>query len=118
MVVVILALVYWLVSLISLPEPFGTIIRVLFILIAVLYTLQAFGIVRTGSIWSHILARKIHEVERPSLTGPVWFNFMLWSHGPPSVRFRGPLGQALLAGRRWGWSAVGQVGQSAPSLKG
>lgn len=41
---VILGLIYWAVSLIPLPEPFPAIIRVVFILIAVIYLLQAFGV--------------------------------------------------------------------------
>lgn len=46
--VIILALVYWLVSLIPLPDPFNVIVKVLFILIAVLYILNAFGIFHSG----------------------------------------------------------------------
>lgn len=42
--ILVIALVYWLVSLIPLPEPFGQIIRVIFIIIAVLTILQAFGV--------------------------------------------------------------------------
>lgn len=42
--VVVVALVYWLVSLIPLPAPFDLIVKVLFILIVVLYILKAFGI--------------------------------------------------------------------------
>lgn len=45
---VILGLVYWLVSLIPLPAPFGTIIKVIFIIIAILYVLQALGIYNSG----------------------------------------------------------------------
>ena len=41
---VILGLIYWLVSLIPLPPPFGQIIRVLFIILAVLAVLSAFGV--------------------------------------------------------------------------
>lgn len=46
--VVVLGLIYWLVSLIPLPDPFPTIVKVLFILIAVLYILQMFGVFNSG----------------------------------------------------------------------
>lgn len=39
-----LGLVYWLVSLIPLPSPFPMIIRVVFIIIAVVYVLNALGV--------------------------------------------------------------------------
>lgn len=42
--IIILGLIYWAVSLIPLPDPFPTIIKVLFIIVAVLYLLQIFGI--------------------------------------------------------------------------
>ncbi len=42
--IVILALVYWAISLIPLADPFPTIIKVLFILIAVVKILSYFGI--------------------------------------------------------------------------
>lgn len=42
--IVILGLIYWAVSLIPLPEPFPQIIRVLFIIIAVIYILSLFGV--------------------------------------------------------------------------
>lgn len=42
--IVILGLVYWAVSFIPLPEPFPVIVKVLFIIIAVLLILSAFGI--------------------------------------------------------------------------
>lgn len=42
--IVVLGLLYWAVSLIPLPDPFPTIIRVIFIIIAVLYILNAFGV--------------------------------------------------------------------------
>lgn len=41
---VLIGLIYWAVSLIPLPEPFPLIIRVLFIIIAVIYLLNAFGV--------------------------------------------------------------------------
>ena len=41
---VLLGLVYWLVSLIPLPSPFPEIIRVLFIILAVVAVLSAFGV--------------------------------------------------------------------------
>lgn len=46
--IIVLGLVYWLVSLIPLPAPFPTIVKVLFIIIAVLYILHAFGVLNTG----------------------------------------------------------------------
>jgi phosphoglycerol transferase MdoB-like AlkP superfamily enzyme len=45
---IVLALVYWLVSLLPLPAPFGLIVRVLFVLLAILVVLSAFGIVDGG----------------------------------------------------------------------
>jgi len=42
--IVILGLIYWAVSLIPLPDPFPTIVKILFIIVAVLYVLQAFGL--------------------------------------------------------------------------
>jgi hypothetical protein len=47
---VVLALVYRLVSLLPLPDPFELIVKVLFILIAVLYILNAFGVLHTGNL--------------------------------------------------------------------
>lgn len=44
---VVLGLVYWAVSFIPLPDPFPTIIKVLFIIIAVILLLNGFG-VNTG----------------------------------------------------------------------
>lgn len=41
---VVLGLIYWAVSLIPLPAPFPTIIKVIFIVIAVVMLLNAFGI--------------------------------------------------------------------------
>lgn len=45
---IVLGLVYWLVSLLPLPAPFGTMVRVLFIVLAVLAVLSAFGIIGGG----------------------------------------------------------------------
>ena len=45
---IVLGLLYWLVSLIPLPDPFGQIERVLFIILAVLVVLSAFGVVSGG----------------------------------------------------------------------
>ena len=45
---VILGLIYMLVNLLPLPDPFGSIVRVLFILLAVLVVLSAFGIIGGG----------------------------------------------------------------------
>ena len=42
--IVLLGLAYWLVSLIPLPSPFPEIVKVVFVIIAVLYLLNAFGI--------------------------------------------------------------------------
>jgi hypothetical protein len=42
--IVILGLIYWAVSLIPLPDPFPTIVKILFIIAAVVIVLQAFGI--------------------------------------------------------------------------
>ncbi len=44
---VILGLIYWAVSLIPLPDPFPQIVKVIFIIIAVVYVLNALG-VHTG----------------------------------------------------------------------
>lgn len=46
--IIVLGLVYWLVTLIPLPDPFPTIIKVLFIIIAVFYIFDALGIYHTG----------------------------------------------------------------------
>ena len=45
---IVIGLLYWLVSLIPLPAPFGQIVMVAFILLAVLAVLSAFGIVGGG----------------------------------------------------------------------
>ena len=45
---IVLGLVYWLVSLLPLPAPFSTMVRVLFIVLAVLAVLSAFGIIGGG----------------------------------------------------------------------
>lgn len=42
--IVILGLIYWAVSLIPLPDPFPIIVRILFIIIAVVYILNFFGV--------------------------------------------------------------------------
>lgn len=42
--IIILGLIYWAVSLIPLPDPFPTIVKILFIIIAVSVLLQAFGV--------------------------------------------------------------------------
>jgi hypothetical protein len=46
--IVVIALVYWLVSLLPLPAPAPMILRVLFILILILVLLSAFGVVNLG----------------------------------------------------------------------
>ena len=45
---IVIGLVYWLVSFLPLPAPFGTMVRVLFIVLAVLAVLSAFGIIGGG----------------------------------------------------------------------
>lgn len=45
---IILGLIYWLVSFLPLPDPFSTIVRVLFIILAVLAVLAAFGVIGGG----------------------------------------------------------------------
>lgn len=47
---VILGLAFWLVSLIPLEEPFGKIIKVVFIVIAVLVVLEKLGVYSTGLV--------------------------------------------------------------------
>ncbi len=42
--IIILGLVYWAVSLIPLPDPFPTIVKILFIIIAVVYILRLLGV--------------------------------------------------------------------------
>ena len=44
----VLGLVYYLVSLLPLPAPFGQIINVLFIILAIVVVLSAFGIISGG----------------------------------------------------------------------
>lgn len=50
---IVLGLIWWLVSFIPLPEPFGQIVRVLFIILAVFVVLSAFGIVPGGASFLH-----------------------------------------------------------------
>lgn len=47
---VVLALVYYLISLLPIPSPFNQIINVIFILIAILYLLEKFGLFSTNLI--------------------------------------------------------------------
>lgn len=47
---VVLALVYWLITLLPIPDPFRQIINVLFILLAVLYVLDRLGLFHTGLV--------------------------------------------------------------------
>ena len=42
--IVVVALVYWLISLLPLPEPAPLILKVLFVLILILIVLSAFGL--------------------------------------------------------------------------
>jgi hypothetical protein len=46
--VIVIGLLYWLVSLIPLPAPFPTVVKVIAIIILVLYVLQAFGLWNSG----------------------------------------------------------------------
>jgi hypothetical protein len=41
--IVVIALIYWLVTLIPLPEPAPAVLKVVFIVVLILYVLQAFG---------------------------------------------------------------------------
>lgn len=50
---IVLGLLYWLVSLIPIPSPFPEIIKVIFIILAVLVVLQAFGFAPIGT--GHLL---------------------------------------------------------------
>ena len=43
---IVLGLIYWLVMKLPLPAPFGTIIRILFVLLAVLACLSLLGVVK------------------------------------------------------------------------
>jgi hypothetical protein len=45
---IVLGLVWWLVSYIPLPAPIGAIIRVLFIVLAVVVVLASFGVLNIG----------------------------------------------------------------------
>jgi hypothetical protein len=45
---IVLGLVWWLVSYIPLPTPIGAIIRVLFIILAVVVVLASFGVLNIG----------------------------------------------------------------------
>ena len=45
---IVLGLIYWLISFLPLPDPFASIIRVLFVILAVLAVLSAFGIIGGG----------------------------------------------------------------------
>tara|TARA_R110000868_G_scaffold114344_2_gene306425 strand:+ start:7572 stop:7745 length:174 start_codon:yes stop_codon:yes gene_type:complete len=42
--IVVLGLIYWVVSLVPIPAPFAIIVKVLFIIIAVVTVLSAFGL--------------------------------------------------------------------------
>jgi hypothetical protein len=45
---VVLGIVWWLVNMLPLPDPMATIVRVLFICLAILIVLSVFGLVNTG----------------------------------------------------------------------
>lgn len=47
---VVIGLIYWLVSLLPLPHPFGVIVQVLFVILAIVLVLSAFGVIPAGSI--------------------------------------------------------------------
>jgi hypothetical protein len=42
---IVLGLVWWLVKLLPLPQPIGSIVQVLFIILAIVVVLSAFGII-------------------------------------------------------------------------
>ena len=44
----VLGLIYWLVSMLPFPAPFGQIIMILFVLLAIVVILSAFGIISGG----------------------------------------------------------------------
>ena len=44
----ILGLLYWLVGMLPIPAPFGQIIMVLFVILAIVVVLSAFGIISGG----------------------------------------------------------------------
>lgn len=48
--ILVLGLVYWLVSLLPIPAPFNMIVKVVFVIIAILLILSAFGIYNGISI--------------------------------------------------------------------
>lgn len=50
--IVVLGLVYWLLTLLPLPDPFGVILKVVFVLIAIWVILGAFGLVSSPSLGS------------------------------------------------------------------
>lgn len=53
--IVVLGLVYWLLTLLPLPDPFALILRVVFIILAILVLLSAVGLL--PSLHSPILVR-------------------------------------------------------------
>lgn len=48
--VLIIGLIYWLITLIPLPDPFKTIVLVIFIIIVILWLLSSFGVLGAGPI--------------------------------------------------------------------
>lgn len=46
--VIVLGLLWWLVSLLPIPAPFGQIVQVLFVLLAIVAVLSAFGVIGGG----------------------------------------------------------------------
>jgi hypothetical protein len=45
---VVLGLLWWLISMLPIPEPFGLVVRVCFILLAIIFIVERFGLL-TGS---------------------------------------------------------------------
>ncbi len=48
--IIVLGLVYWLCTLLPLPDPFGVILKVVFVLIAIWLVLGAVGVVSSPSL--------------------------------------------------------------------
>ena len=46
----VLGLIWWLISFLPLPSPFGQIVQVLFVILAILAVLSAFGVVSGSGI--------------------------------------------------------------------
>ncbi len=48
--VVIMGLIYWLITMLPLPAPFGTIVLVIFIIICILWLASSFGFIGSGPL--------------------------------------------------------------------